>query len=371
MRALPPPEFVRIDPAQIESDLIARYEQRSGKTLYPAQIERLFIDQLAYQHTLTLAAIQHSGEQLLARFSKGPILDYLAELVGVSRLLATPSRCTLRLTLASPAITPLTLSAGTLVCSQDSKVQVATAEAVTIAASQRTATVPANSTQTGAGTNGWAIGQLNTLVSPIAGLSVSNITVTSGGADEELDASLAERVMLAPEAYSNAGSRGAYRFHARSVHPSIIDVVVHGPDEGQPPGQVALYPLTASGLPSAELLRQVEQAINGEKVRPLNDTVIAVAPVEVRYEIRARLTFYTQADRETALRQAQAAAEAYAAEQRTALGRDIVPEQIISALQVPGVYRAQLDKPTLRDVASHEWANCSAIVLTDVGVTLG
>ncbi|MOA50717.1 hypothetical protein D3C78_1737770 [compost metagenome] len=65
------------------------------------------------------------------------------------------------------------------------------------------------------------------------------------------------------------------------------------------------------------------------------------------------------------------AAEAYAAEQRTALGRDIVPEQIISALQVPGVYRAQLDKPTLRDVASHEWANCSAIVLTDVGVTLG
>ncbi|WP_262137000.1 hypothetical protein [Pseudomonas sp. Marseille-Q5117] len=46
MRELPKPEFVKIDPAATEADLIARYEFKSGKTIYPAQVERLFIDQV-------------------------------------------------------------------------------------------------------------------------------------------------------------------------------------------------------------------------------------------------------------------------------------------------------------------------------------
>jgi hypothetical protein len=44
MRELPKPEFVKIDPAAIEAELIALYERDSGKSLFPAQIERLFIN---------------------------------------------------------------------------------------------------------------------------------------------------------------------------------------------------------------------------------------------------------------------------------------------------------------------------------------
>lgn len=98
MRELPKPVFVAIDPAATEADLIARYEAKSGKTLYPAQIERLFIDQIAYATTGLQMSIQNGGEQLLARFATGPILDYLGELVATlaCSLLQVAARCALR-----------------------------------------------------------------------------------------------------------------------------------------------------------------------------------------------------------------------------------------------------------------------------------
>ncbi|MBA1271639.1 baseplate protein, partial [Pseudomonas carnis] len=60
MRELPKPEFVKIDPAATEAEIIASYEKESGKSLYPAQIERLFLNQLAYSETRIKAAIQNA-----------------------------------------------------------------------------------------------------------------------------------------------------------------------------------------------------------------------------------------------------------------------------------------------------------------------
>jgi phage-related baseplate assembly protein len=148
-------------------------------------------------------------------------------------------------------------------------------------------------------------------------------------------------------------------------------VAVHGPDDGQLDGHVALYPLTSSGLPTADLLTQVETSLSGEKRRPLCDTVRAMAPPEVAFAIQASLIFYATADRAGAMQRAQAAADAWAADLRAGLGRDIVPEQLTAVLQVVGVYRAAVALPVLTDVQSHQWANCTGIVLTDAGVVDG
>ena len=104
MRELPKPEFVKIDPAAVEADLIARYEAKSGKTLYPAQIERLFIDLIAYTRSRVDMSIQNAGEQLLVRFARGVILDYLGELVATPRLLAQPARCQIRFSLPTAGV---------------------------------------------------------------------------------------------------------------------------------------------------------------------------------------------------------------------------------------------------------------------------
>lgn len=373
MRALPKPEFIKIDPAALEADLIARYEKASGKTLYPAQIERLYIDQIAYAVSRLQMSIQHAGEQLLVRFARGPILDYLGELVATPRLLAKAARCTVRFSLPTATAQALLIPVGTRVSTQDAKVVFTTDRDVTLPTYQTEVSVTATCQTLGEQGNGWTLGQISALINaPDPSLTASNTTTTANGAEDENDDRYRERIILAPEAFSNAGSRAAYRYHTLAVHQSIIDVAVHGPDEGQPDGRVALYPLTADGLPTPQLLEDITEQISGEKLRPLCDTVIAAAPIEVRYQITAHLTLYANADRSAVMAAAKAAATRYAQTCSAALGHDLVPEQLTAALQVPGVYRADVRKPVnLRELQSNQWAHCTAIKLTDAGVADG
>ncbi|MBT2294564.1 baseplate assembly protein [Pseudomonas fluorescens] len=373
MRELPKPIFIAVDPAATEAKLIARYEEKSGKTLYPAQVERLFIDQIAYAVTRQEAAVQNAGQQLLVRFAKGPILDYLGELVATPRLLAVPARCVLRFSMPAAVQQPLLIRAGTKVSTQDGKLIFLTDQDVAIPAGQTAISATATCLTAGVLGNGWAAGQISNLVNaPAAGMTATNTTTSAEGAEDEEDDRYRERIILAPEAFSNAGSRGAYRYHALAVHQSITDVAVHGPDEGQPDGHVAVFPLTSTGLPSAELLESVRTRLSGEKVRPLCDTVHAYSPLDRPFQIKARLTFYAEADRAAALAAAHAAAYAYAQDRRAGLGRDIVREQLTALLQVSGVYRAELEHPDVLSVLeTNEWANCSAIELIDAGVAIG
>ncbi|MHC8349195.1 baseplate assembly protein [Pseudomonas sp. RT4P38] len=373
MRELPKPEFIKIDPAALEAQLIARYEQKSGKTLYPAQIERLYIDQIAYAVSRLQMGIQNAGEQLLVRFARGPILDYLGELVATPRLLAQAARCTLRFSMPTAVTQPLLIPIGTRVSTQDAKLTFITDRDVVMAVGQTQVTVTATCLTAGELGNGWTVGQISALgSSPAVGLTASNATVTAQGVQDEDDDRYRERIILAPEAFSNAGSRAAYRYHTLAVHQSIIDVAVHGPDEGQPDGHVALYPLTTTGLPTEDLLQRIKNQVSGEKLRPLCDTVNALSPTEVGYQVKAHITFYAHADRSNAMAAAQAAAQAYAVERRAGLGRDLVPEQLTALLQVIGVYRADLELPAgLRELQRNEWANCSSIQLIDAGVAYG
>lgn len=373
MRELPKPEFVKIDPAAIEAELIARYEQESGKSLFPAQIERLFINQVAYSEVRIKAAIQNAGEKLLVRFSSGPILDYLGDLVGTPRLLAVGAVCGLEFMVTGPGPQDRLIPAGTRVTSQNGAVAFLTRQEATLKAGTMTIQVRALCEAVGVIGNGWAIGQINTLVGPpFVGLSVSNVTVPADGFEDESDERYIERIILAPEAYTTAGSRGAYRYHALSVHQSIIEVAVRGPDDGTPDGEVWIYPLTETGMPTANLLEQVENRLSGEKLRPLCDTVKALMPVRVEWAIKSRITLYPWADREPVMAAVRKAADAYAQELRVGLGIDIVPEQLNARLQVAGVYRSVLEQPAAPlELQRHNWADCTGIDILYAGTADG
>ncbi|NYT80870.1 baseplate J/gp47 family protein [Alcaligenaceae bacterium] len=368
MRDLPPPEFVKIDPAQVEADLVARYEARTGKTLYPAQIERLMLDQIAYAHSLALVAIQGTAEKMLVRRSSGVILDYLGDLVGTPRLLATPARCKIRLTLRDAGAAPVVVPAGSRVATADRQVLFAL-DADALVGPQGV-TADATCSAAGARGNGLLPGQVS-LLEPDLPVAAANVTTTDGGADDELDDRYKERIILAPEAYTTAGSYGAYRFHAMAAHQSIIDVAVHGASEGQPAGHIALYPLVESGMPSDLILSMVDAEVSSDRRRPLSDTVNVYRPDLVEYSVRATLVFYDTANRaETTLR-ARAALDAYLAQRQHQLGADLIPEQLSAALQVPGVYRAQIHEPALTVLVSNQWATCVAVTLSDGGSAHG
>jgi len=368
MNTLPAPEFVRIDPAAIEAQMIRRYEEIAGKQTYPGQIERLYINLLAYAYSLNLAAVQAACEKMLVRTASGVFLDYLGDLVGTPRLAAASAQTRVQLTTSHPGGLAVMVPAGTLVASSDGRVSFATDEDVIVGTNP--VLVTATCTQPGEAGNGWLPGQINAQQSGLA-VTASNVTASAGGADTETDGHYRERIMSAPEAYTNAGSYGAYRHHAMSAHQSIVDVAVYGPAEGEPPGQVALYPLTESGLPSETLIAQVAAKVSDERVRPLTDTVVVRSPEAVDYAITAALTFYTSAERVDAMQRARDALDVWLAERQHRLGVDLVPEQIAAVLHVSGVYRVQVTSPALKVLERHQWGRCTGVTLTDAGAVNG
>lgn len=374
------PKFIPDDPTEVTQELIAAYEAMTSKTLYPGQVERLLIDLIAYRESVTRAAINDTARQNLVAFARAPMLDYLGELVDVNRLPAKSARCTVRLTFGEPLASSLAIPAETRV-ETGSGVQFQTEGQIIVPVASTYADLAVVAVEPGSAGNGYLAGQVNTLVDDLGMdiASVANLAVTSGGADAELDDRLRDRIRLAPESFTVAGSRLAYRHHALRAHQDIIDVAVVGPQlviqngqllsqNGVPAGVVRLFPLGKSGLPGATILAAVAATCSADKVRPMTDLVEVLPPVEYPYAIRARLTLFNHADATTSLSAAREAATAYALTQSAALGRDAVPSQIIAALSVAGVYQVELLAPAQPlSVPPEGWAHCAEISIELAG----
>ncbi len=375
---LPPPLFVNdtdgLDPNAILADMIAAFESAAGRTLQPAQVERLLINLYAYRESLVRNAIQYAGEQNLLAFANFPMLDYLGQLLGVVRLASQPATTILRFTLAAALTVQFTIPAGTLAGTGDGRFAFATDLPLLIPAGSTAASVSATATTPGPDANGYLAGQVNVLLNPNASIAgVSNTSVTTGGAAPETDDHLRARIQAAPNQFSVAGPAGAYRFFALGADPAIVDVQVLSPA----PGQVSVYILTGpitvqpaaapnnAGIAGATLLSKVATVLSSDTVRPLTDTVSVLAVSEVDYQIAGTVTLYSDADPVATMAAANAAAADFAIELASKIQRDIVPSQIVAALSVPGVYEVALTTPAYTQLQTGQWANCTAISLTE------
>lgn len=382
-RALPEPSFVDRDVDKIVSDIVAQFEAETGRTLYPAQVERLQTNIIAYRESLIREAIQDAAKLNLLRYSRKPVIDMLGELVGVGRLDAAPAGVVLQFTFAAAAMAR-TIPAGTL--AKAGEVAFATSVDLAVPAGAVSAAGTAACAVPGLVGNGFVAGQVNALAAPVAGfpdLSVTNTTTSAGGAEEEGDDELRHRIAEAPERFSTAGSVGAYRFHAKSAWPGIIDVAVLNPEmaivggvlvslNGVPPGQVRLYPLMRDGLPSQPVLDAVLAACSGETVRPVCDQVQVIVPETVHLTLSVELTLFEGSDSAVALEYGQAAADAYVAAVRRRLGVDVVRSQIDDAMHVTGVYKVNVLQPAVDVVLQdHQWPVFDAVSVSVAGVSRG
>ena len=355
-------KVVSDDLSEVLAQTIADYEARSGKTLQPAHIERLLINTYAYRETLARKAINEAYRQQHPRFATGLMLDLCGDDVNTPRLEATAARCTIRFTLAVTKAEPVLIAQGTQIAAGETVFQTITSG--TLSPSSRTLDLEASCFQTGVSGNGFAAGQINTLVNPINGVTAVNTTVPTGGAAEESDEAYRQRILLAPESFSVAGPVGAYEYFARRVSPTICDVHVGnltGVDGLPIGGQVRVTLLTKNGVPSSELVSEVQVFLSGERVRPLCDTVTVTAPAVVDYMLDAELVLYTGVNIAEVLAAAKRAWADYEAARREKLGLDIVPLDIQTALKVSGVYNVVLKKPTLIVVKPDQWARCTSV----------
>lgn len=375
LATLPAPSFISdadgLDPNLVLNDMIAAFEAAANRTLQPAQVERLLINLYAYREALTRNNIQWAGQQSLLAFANFPNLDYLGELLGVTRLGAEAASTTLTFTLAAALTYNYDIPLGTQVGTFDGLVVFATEADLVIPAGQLTGSVTAEATVAGTQSNGYTSGQVTQLLSPTPQLqSATNTATTSGGSAGETDDQLRARIQLAPNSFSSAGPVGAYQFFALSADPTIVDIsvvsllpgqvtvtVLTGPTLTQP----AAAPNTAA-IASSIILGEVATAL--ANVRPLTDTVLVVAAAEVDYQITASVIAYADADEAAVLAAANAAAITFAQNLANQLQTDIVPSQIIAALSVPGVYEVVLSSPIYTPIGAGQFANCTAITLS-------
>lgn len=360
------PVFVSTDPQAIVRSMTASYEQATGQKLYPAQVEQLLINLFAYRESLLREAINTTARQNLVSFASAPMLDYLGELVGTYRLPATAASTRLRFSLDEPAPRDLIIPAGTRVAASTSIIFATDTETVIRAGTTNTE-VTATCSEQGNGGNGWQPAQISTLLDAANDdVRVSNLTQSAGGSDAESDDRLRERIKLAPEAFSNAGSRGAYHYHVLTVHQSIIDVAISRPV----PGTVQIVPLLDSGLPDDDMIRLIAAHASGEKLRPLTDTVIVLKPAEIPVQISATITPYPGTIASEVLAAARESITDYIRLHNRRLAQDIVPSQIVAALSVKGVYQVKLSEPvTRRVVSANEWSHWSLadLLLAEAG----
>jgi len=370
MNTLPDPVFIDTDPAAVTADLVARYESASGKTLYPAQVDRLMINNIAYRETLVREGLQNAAKQNLLYYAAFPVLDYLGELVDCPRVGALPATTTLQFTLPAAASVDTVIPQGTLAAAQNGAPDFSTNDSAVIPAGQLSVAVAATCVLPGSAGNGWDLGQINVMISELSvTLTVSNTTVTGGGAEQQTDDEYRAAIQLAPAAFSVAGPEAAYMYWAKRAYPDIVAVAVDSPS----PCVVNVYPLLSTGLPDASVLALVTAALQGNRqVRPLTDQVMALAPSVVTYSINAVLTFYSGIDQVATLAAAQTAANAYASAHAAAFGLDIVPSQIETMLSVAGVYEVVLLAPSaIALVGNTSIASCTGINLVSGGVVNG
>ncbi len=359
MSVVPEISYGETNPDQIKSDILAGIEANLGRPLYPGDPLRLFAMAFAAEDVQIRNMIDEAGRQNLLAYATGTSLDKLGELVGVGRLGAVGASVTLRYSTAQAAAAPITIPKGSQ-ATPDGKVYFATDYEATIQAGQTLVDVQATCQTTGEAGNGWEIGEIDQIVQPIGFISaVANTTASSGGTATEDDDAYRLRIRLGVARFSNAGSRDAYEYWARTASAQIADVYVGSAN----PGTVQVYILLNGGvLPGQDLLAQVLAVLSADDVRPLTDLVTVLAPTAHAYTLD--VTYYIRTDdaaRAAEIQTAVAAAiQDYILWQKSAIGRDINPDELIARCVNAGAKRVAITAPA----AFHQLANTEVASLS-------
>lgn len=346
-------QFVSTATDELLSVLIEGYEHITGRTVHPADPDRLFIDWVAAIIVQERVKTNYVGNQNIPSRAEGENLDGLAELFPVQeRPRATPSRTTMRMTISEPQPGAILVPVGTRVTNTARMLYWETEENVYVLPGDSYVDVTAVCQTVGTAGNGYAPGQINQLVDVFDYyLRCENLTISDGGSDDATDEEFYELMRASQDSYSTAGPVGGYIYHAKRVSTEIGDVVPNSPT----PGVVNIYVLMQDGAPaSEEIKRAVYAACSENEARPFTDFVSVCDPEQVSYNID--LTYYIPNDTTLSATGIQAAVQSavddFVAWQCGKLGRDINPSKLYQMLMEAGIKRLDLREPVftvLRD----------------------
>lgn len=310
--------------------------------------------------------IDRAGKMGLLKYSTGEFLDNLAALKKVERLSAQTAQAKVRFTLSALREESVSIPAGTRVKGRE--LFWATQEYGEIPAGSQTVELLVRCLTAGSIGNGLLPGEINILVDPINYIAkIENTAVSEGGEDQETDEALADRIYLAPSAYTTAGPEDAYRYWTMSYSSAIADCKIYSEN----PGEVDIYVMLQDGeLPETDFLEAVEEYLAKSDKKPLTDLVKVKAPETEEYRIDA--TYYIRSsDRDmadTIQKQAEDACKSYVSWQQGAIARDINPSRLMYELMRAGVKWVDIRSPVFTEITGAKIAKASEVNLVYGGL---
>ncbi|AKL95024.1 phage baseplate J family protein [Clostridium aceticum] len=358
---LPEVEFAQKDIKAILADTIAGYEeayfQQHGKKkkLYPGDPIRIFLYTQALREFQLRQIIDFSAKQNLLKYSTGPFLENLAALREVEKLPASPAKVSQKFILNTPQSVVQIIPRGTRV-SPGGDIYFEVKENMEVPIGEIEITAMLECTSEGKIGNGFMPGQINILVDALPFIeSTVNLDESQGGSDVEDDENFRERIRLAPESYSVAGPAGAYEFFAKKYSSAIQDVRVFSPSAGV----VDVRVLLENGeIPNEAFLLGLKESLSDKTIRPLTDHVIVGAPKAVEYDIE--LTYYILSENAASVTSIQGniqkAVNEYILWQKTKIGRDINPSELVARIRNAGAKRVEIIQPSFIQLQNIEVA---------------
>ncbi len=341
-------QFVKTDGADILASLTAAYESITGRTLQPADPDRLFISWVATIIVQERVLQNYTANQNLPSRAEGENLDALGEWIyNIKRPEAQVAVCVVKFNISAPQKSAVIIPKGTRVTDSSRTLVWHTTEDTIITPGEISTEQAVQCETTGSSGNGYLAGQINTLIdidNIMYFSSCENIVASSGGSEKADDETYYTLMKSSLDAYSTAGPKGAYEYYAKSVSSHILAVKA----VQSSPGCVNIYAVMDDGTPADEVTKNaILAACNDDKVRPLTD-LVSVEDVEtVDYNID--LIYYVSRSAEISLtdidKSVNAAVDSYIAWQYEKIGRDINPSKLIWLLNNTGIKRADIISP--------------------------
>lgn len=369
------PDVSFIDDMQLEDvqtqmvrDYQDRYKEITGKdvVLDRADPMSLILYALSIQVYQALLYVDKTGKQDLLKYSYGAYLDNLAAMKGIAREQAKPSRAMIRFTLSGIRPSTVEIPEGTRVT--NGEVYFQTESHAEIPAGDSSVDVAAECMTSGVAGNDLEVGEINILVDPVPYVAkVANTEPTTGGADIEDDDTLKDRIYIAPSKYSVAGPEESYRYWVKTYNSNISDVLIYSDD---PVDVVIEFIMNDGELPSESMLLGVQKFLSDEQIRPLTDRVTVKAPETVEYKVNVKY-FVNQSDLkkvDTIKTAVNAAVDDYIQWQRSKIGRDINPSQLIQQMVSAGAKRVEVTLPVFQVIGKTNVAKLSSKTVTYGGL---
>ena len=337
--------------SEILDDLMTEVVVRTPFTnLNPSAAIRGLLEVIAKVLTDLYALVKTVMQQSFVQTATGTWLDLKVREMGIVRRPAVKAKVNLTFKSNTPVAHNITIPVGTICKSQKDASGndyrfITIAEAV-LEEGQTSVQVFAEAEMPG---KGWNVGQdtITRMVTRITGINA----VTNGagylireGSDPESDEQLRERAIGKWETLGLGGTREAYRNWAMSV-PGVIAASVLD-DFPFGPGTVGVVILGENGIPSAELINEVNQYIKARK--PLTADVRILAPEIRMVDLDLEVIRFANADPTAVETGVREAIDNYSGQLQLGEGM-IIARLINEIMDVPGVYNLKVKAP-LQDV---------------------